>query len=100
MRCARAVRNVGVRVPARVVETARGGFVHLVCHQDAMKVVISLAILYSDSPPHCSPSPRSRSRVWLTGSLRESQLTIGRCACAVQKGPLSLRSTVQVMVGG
>ena len=57
----------GVRVPARVVETALEGFMHLEYYQDAVKVVnqhskinsISSTIPSSNSPPHCSPSPQS-----------------------------------------
>ena len=58
-------RSDGLRPPATVVGTAEDGLLHLECYQDGLRVVnrqrkldsSSFAILSSDSPPHCPPSP-------------------------------------------
>ena len=73
------------------VETAQEGFVQLEHYQDAVKVVnphskidsTSFTVPSSHSPPHCSPSPRSRSGGWFSGWSWESTFTVGCCARAV-----------------
>ena len=72
-------RSNGVQVRARVVETAPEGFVHLEYYHAVTSVnghskieSIFFVIPSSDSPPHYSPSFRSRSGGWFSGWSRES----------------------------